>query len=160
MSKNAESPVQFQKDEAPVDVMSSGGGVRAAFFSMQVTNLNDLRIVASMPKSLQERAMAMAEKEQMKRHEIEERTLKQEYERRLDEAEKSYRFNTDRLNAMSKSDLSGKIISGIIIICYFSLLGFSMYLENTSMLIALTAVGGVGAAIGGVVGYITNNKKN
>ena len=125
--------------------------------SLEVSHLNDLQIVASMPKALQDRAMAMAEKEQIKRHEITDREHERAHERYLDSNQKNYNLGLRRIAAISHIDIAAKIATCLVVLSYLAILAGSIILNRMAAFYTLSVVGG---AIAAVIGYLTNNKKN
>lgn len=100
--------------------------------SLHGENLNELQIVAMLPPSLQEQALAMANDERQFRHEMARLNAKNEHEAKMDAQNKNFQLHRQRERSLFLHGLVGQVIALVVVAATLYAVWF--YLRTTPSL--------------------------
>lgn len=153
--KKKRLPITTQDyNSAPQDIaLSKTESVHVSFNSLSLhgEHLNELQIVAMMPTSLQEQALAMANDERQFRHEMARLNANNEHEEKMDAQEKNFQLHRQRERSLFWHGLLGQMIALVVVagtlVAVWFYLRTSPSLPETMWQYVFGAVGIVVAAI-------------
>lgn len=94
------------------------------------TSVQDMQAVAVMPPDLRDKAIAMVTQEQEHRHHLEKSYDKNTAELEHKKLNSEFELKQQQIRNIYRSEMTSKVISGIIVLFFLGLLGYLAYTKN------------------------------